>query len=89
MDPRDVPETLRVVCNAMCGTFHVNRSVVTLESGQTVSPTEFERLAGKSASKKWKASIRVDKVRPPLLPCHNPSEAVPDWRLYVGINCNC
>ena len=28
-----------------------------------VSPTEFERLAGKAASKKWKASIRVDKVR--------------------------
>ena len=33
-----------------------------MSNGQTVSPTEFERVAGKAASKKWKASIRVDKV---------------------------
>lgn len=33
-----------------------------MSNGQTVSPTEFERFAGKAASKKWKASIRVDKA---------------------------
>lgn len=39
------------------------RMCVILEGGRDVSPTEFERLAGKAASKKWKASIRIDKVR--------------------------
>ncbi len=41
---------------------------VRLEGGREVSPTEFERLAGKAASKKWKASIRVDKVPAPSPP---------------------
>jgi hypothetical protein len=36
-----------------------------MTNGQIVSPTEFERLAGKAASKKWKASIRLDKARIP------------------------
>lgn len=33
-----------------------------MDGGQLVSPTEFERISGKAASKKWKASIRIDKV---------------------------
>lgn len=52
----------------MRGTFDVQRMLVILDGGREVSPTEFERLAGKAASKKWKASIRVDKVCPKA--CH-------------------
>ena len=43
--------------------FHVQRSAIEMEGGQLVSPTEFERISGKAASKKWKASIRIDKVQ--------------------------
>lgn len=39
-----------------------------MENGQLVSPTEFERISGKAASKKWKASIRIDKVSSPNFP---------------------
>ncbi len=53
----------------MRGRFDVARTCVVLEGGREVSPTEFERLAGKAASKKWKASIRVDKVRAPCALC--------------------
>jgi hypothetical protein len=54
----------------MRGSFDVVRTCVILEGGRDVSPTEFERLAGKAASKKWKASIRIDKV---LLLQHPPT----------------
>lgn len=53
---------VQIVCNAARGTFLTQRGAVLMSNGQTVSPTEFERIAGKAASKKWKASIRVDKV---------------------------
>lgn len=47
----------------MRGNFDVARTCVIVDGGREVSPTEFERLAGKAASKKWKASIRIDKVQ--------------------------
>ena len=40
------------------------RGLIQMHNGQVVSPTEFERMSGKAASKKWKASIRIDKVCP-------------------------
>lgn len=46
----------------MRGNFDVQRALVVLEGGREISPTEFERMAGKAASKKWKASVRIDKV---------------------------
>lgn len=52
--PREVPPTVQVICNGMQATFNVPRMDVTLTDGSSVSPTEFERLAGKGASKKWK-----------------------------------
>ena len=57
------PDRVSVVCNAARGIFLTQRGAVLMSNGQTVSPTEFERFAGKAASKKWKASIRIDKVR--------------------------
>jgi hypothetical protein len=59
----DVPPYVRVVCGDQLGNFDVKRMCIIMDGNKDVSPTEFERLAGKAASKKWKASIRVDKVR--------------------------
>ena len=69
-------QQVAVMCNAARGVYDTARQTVEMEGGQRVSPTEFERLAGKSSSKKWKSSIRVDKVcyfctpgAPPLHSC--------------------
>ena len=59
---KDVPTHLRVCCGTMRGNFDVQRALVILDGGREISPTEFERMAGKAASKKWKASVRIDKV---------------------------
>lgn len=61
-DDKDVPATVGVVCNDKVGSFDVKGMCIVMAGGRTVSATEFERLAGKAASKKWKSSIRVDKV---------------------------
>lgn len=56
-----VPKTIDVVCNELRGILYLQRSVVRLKNtGEEVSPTEFERLAGRGAAKKWKISVRVD-----------------------------
>ncbi len=60
------PDRVRVVCNHAMGIFLTQRGMLQMTNGQIVSPTEFERMAGKAASKKWKASIRIDKASPPL-----------------------
>lgn len=60
--PKDVPAHVAVVCNDKRGMFDVKGMCIVMDGGRTVSATEFERLAGKAASKKWKSSIRVDKV---------------------------
>ena len=60
--PDNVPETLSVVCNSIRGAFNLRRLVITLrQTGAEVTPTEFERQAGRAAAKKWKTSIRIDK----------------------------
>lgn len=63
----DAPATVKVVCNSMCAIFHTQRSAIETLGGQLVSPTEFERISGKGPAKKWKASIRIDKVH--ILKC--------------------
>ena len=59
---KDIPSHLRVCCGGLRGNFDVQRALVILDGGREISPTEFERMAGKAASKKWKASVRIDKV---------------------------
>jgi hypothetical protein len=59
---KDIPSHLRVCCGGLRGNFDVQRALVILDGGREVSPTEFERMAGKAASKKWKASVRIDKA---------------------------
>lgn len=43
-----------MVCGGLRGHFDTKSMQVVLQNGKMVSPTEFERLAGKGASKKWK-----------------------------------
>lgn len=57
----DIPHHVDVVCNELRGTLYLQRSVIKLkETGAEVSPTEFERLAGRGSAKKWKVSVRID-----------------------------
>jgi hypothetical protein len=54
---------LKVACGDMIGTLLVHRARIVINEGagdeKEVSPTEFERLGGRSATKKWKQSIRL------------------------------
>jgi hypothetical protein len=47
----------------MVGTLLVHKARIRINEGtdkeKEVSPTEFERLGGRSATKKWKQSIRL------------------------------
>lgn len=59
-----LPEvSLKVACGEMIGTLLVHRAKIVIHEGspdeKEVSPTEFERLGGRSATKKWKQSIRL------------------------------
>jgi hypothetical protein len=55
--------SLKVACGDMIGTLLVHRARIVINEGtgneKEVSPTEFERLGGRSATKKWKQSIRL------------------------------
>lgn len=58
-----LPVCLQVCCGDMVGVLLVAKGKIALNFGQhnekEVSPTEFERLGGRSATKKWKQSIRL------------------------------
>lgn len=57
---------IAVICNGLEGEFDPVRRVFYHprqgggEKSQALTPTEFERLAGMAASKKWKYSVRID-----------------------------
>lgn len=51
---RPLPSVLNVVCNGMRGCFDVQKMMLIGQDGREVSPTEFERIAGRSAAKKCK-----------------------------------
>jgi hypothetical protein len=67
-----------VICGTNTGTFDCLRLCVITSSGSQVSPTEFERLSGKGASKKWKCTIRVRKANG----MHGTTMG--DWLLQMG-----
>lgn len=75
-----VPDTVPIVCNNSRATFDVKRTCILLGEGRECTPTEFERLAGKGASKKWKASIRVDKGG------GVPGPTMGDWLVDAGLD---
>lgn len=54
---------LKVACGDQVGTLLVHKAKIIMFEGtpneKEVSPTEFERLGGRSATKKWKQSIRL------------------------------
>ncbi|GIL98347.1 hypothetical protein Vretimale_3734, partial [Volvox reticuliferus] len=62
------PSEIPIVCNGVLGTFMVASGVVRTQAGKSISPSEFERLAGKAASKKWKVTLRVIRANGQLGP---------------------
>lgn len=50
----NIPEEVSIVCNGMEAEYKVKKTTVLLKDGSEMTPTEFERVAGKGASKKWK-----------------------------------
>lgn len=52
-------QSILIVCNRMEAEYKVNRMIVVLKDGSEMTPTEFERVAGKGASKKWKVRLNV------------------------------
>ncbi|GIL47093.1 hypothetical protein Vafri_4004, partial [Volvox africanus] len=58
---RNAPSEIPIVCNGVLGTFMTASGLVRTQGGKSISPSEFERLAGKAASKKWKVTLRVIK----------------------------
>ena len=75
-----VPDTVPIVCNSSRAVFDVKRTIILLGEGRECTPTEFERLAGKGASKKWKASLRVDKGG------GVPGPTMGDWLVDAGLD---
>lgn len=75
-----VPDTVPIVCNSSRAVFDVKRTLILLGEGRECTPTEFERLAGKGASKKWKASLRVDKGG------GVPGPTMGDWLVDAGLD---
>jgi SAND domain len=61
---------LQVVCGDVTGVLHVARAKIVMHTGtpdqREVSPTEFERLGGKSSTKKWKQSILIVEDGAPI-----------------------
>eukprot|EP00891_Asterochloris_glomerata_P002152 jgi/Astpho2/2152/fgenesh1_pg.00040_%23_10_t len=76
----DLPSLVPVVCNNNRAALDVRRMAIVLPSGRDVTPTEFERMCGKGASKKWKASLRIDKGG------GMPGMTAGDWLVSVGLD---
>ncbi|GIL85360.1 hypothetical protein Vretifemale_13815, partial [Volvox reticuliferus] len=61
--PAQIPATVEVICGTLRGTYDVAKTKILylshLGSIREATPTEFERLGGRQATKKWKQSIRV------------------------------
>lgn len=51
---QNAPDQVRIVCNNHYAQLLVRQTTVITDSGQRLSPTEFERMSGKGAAKKWK-----------------------------------
>jgi hypothetical protein len=74
----DAPQQVDIVCAGMIGTFDCIRMCVRLPNGRTMTPTEFERAAGRGAAKKWKSSLRVRKAD------GRPGVTMGDWLVEMG-----
>lgn len=59
---RTAPDVVDVVCNGRPAQLLVRETAVIMENGNRVSPTEFERLSGKGAAKKWKVRLFGESV---------------------------
>lgn len=80
----ETPDTVPVACGPLEGVLHVARGCIEIISGgdvgATIPPTEFEKLGGRAASKKWKASIHV------IEPDGTPGICIGDWLSAHGLD---
>lgn len=51
---QNAPDVVDIICNGRRAQLLVRETAVIMENGNRVSPTEFERISGKGAAKKWK-----------------------------------
>lgn len=70
-----------MVCGNLRGSFDLLKSIVTIhQTRQELSPSEFERLGGRTAAKKWKTSLRMDEGN------GVPGITMEAWLIKVGID---
>ena len=70
---QQAPGRVDVICSSLRALFNVRSGQIELSTGGIVSPSEFERLAGKGSAKKWKASVRVLKEN------GDPGQTIGEW----------
>eukprot|EP00892_Ulva_mutabilis_P002229 jgi/Ulvmu1/12006/UM083_0019.1 len=79
---RSAPAVVDVICNGRPAQLLVRETAIIMENGSRVSPTEFERLSGKGAAKKWKGSIRV------RFEDGRTGPTIGEWLVQVGLEVN-
>ena len=71
----------RIICKSLVATFLLDETLVMLDDGAKLTPTQFELRAGSGASKKWRQSVRVLETDQPigafLSECHAAAPVVP------------
>ena len=75
---RSAPDAVDIVCNGRRAQLLVRETAVVMENGSRVSPTEFERLSGKGAAKKWKVCV-LHTFNCALMSLESPCAAVMCW----------
>lgn len=66
VNPNQIPATVEVVCGNLRGTYDVAKAKVLYLSHlggiREATPTEFERLGGRQATKKWKQASLLGRT---------------------------
>lgn len=79
-----LPSSVEVICGDLKGILVLSKGKIFINSGTSkekeVSPTEFERLGGRAATKKWKQSIRL------VAPDGTAGRPVGEWLQSFGLD---
>jgi hypothetical protein len=84
------PEQVRVVCNGHHACLLVKDTTIVTDGGERMSPTEFERMSGKGAAKKWKVRRHTPATRCTALCCLHagltraPCRGASAWRMRMA-----
>ena len=75
-----VPDRLPIICQGLHGTFLIKEVEVLLDDGTKIAPNKFEKMAGKTQTKKWKNSLRIRKKD------GSPGQTLGDWLIEQGLD---